>query len=132
MGHSVPNAARSAEVNPLDGVRPRMAKADLDGQSLSREMTSIVRDALVRHFGSLKAAAIDMQIDPGQLTRELDGGKLNLARLAKCGAAFLLKFGELMVEHAQPLSTPKARGMQMVREIETKCQELRQLLEHVA
>jgi hypothetical protein len=120
------------ERNPLDSIRPQMAKASLDSQSLSIEMTAIARDALIRHFGSLKAAAIEMQMDQGQLTRDLDAGKLNLARLAKCGTAFLLKWGSLMVEHAQPLSSPKARWQDLKQRQRQIDDERDQLFEHVA
>lgn len=109
MSSNLSNAAQSMERNPLDRVRPQMAKAALDSQLLSIELGGVVRDALVRHFGSLKAAAIEMGMDQGQLTRELDAGKLNLARIEKCGAAFMLKLGALIVEHSQPIATPKAR-----------------------
>ncbi len=109
-----------------------MAKATLDSQVLSIEMSAVVRDALVRHFGSLKAAAIEMDMDQGQLTRELDTGKLNLARLAKCGAAFLLRFGSLMVEHAQPLSTPRARAKELIKQRQRIDAEFESLLEYIA
>lgn len=132
MGSTVTTAERSTEGKAFDHVRPAMAKAALHDQALSIEMSAIVRDALVRHFGSLKAAAIEMDIDQGQLTRELDAGKLNLTRLQRCGAAFLVKFGALMVEHMQPLSSPKVRGFQLLREIEQRVNEVRQLLEHCA
>lgn len=110
--------------DPVD-LQRQMASGTINNAALC----GVVRDALVRHFGSLKAAAIEMEMDQGQLTRELETGKLNVARLAKCGAIFMLKFGELMVEHAQPLASPKVRGFQMLSEIEKKCAEIRQLLE---
>ena len=86
----------------------------------------------MRRFGSLKAAAIEMAIDQSQLTRELETGKLNVARLQRCDAAFALKLGQLMVEHAQPLSSPKARGYQLLHEIDQRLLEIRQLLDHCA
>lgn len=129
---SLAPSSLSTKDNVLDRVASHMAKAELDSQSLSNEMTGLVRDALVRHFGSLKAAAIEMGMDQGQLTREMDAGKLNLARLTKCGPAFLLKFGQLMVEHAQPLSTPKARVRHQLRLIRESLAEIDQYLEHIA
>jgi hypothetical protein len=132
MSRSLSASSVSTKDNVLDRVEPRMVKAELDSQTLSNEMTGLVRDALVRHFGSFKAAAIEMAMDQGQLTRELDAGKLNLARLTKCGPAFLLKFGQLMVEHAQPLSTPKSRVRQQLRLIRESLAEIDQYLEHIA
>lgn len=109
MGHSISSAARSTELQTLDSVRPSMAKADLASPSRSIAWTDVVRAALVKRFGSLKAAAIEMRIDQSQLTRDLDHGKLNIDRLRKCDAAFALVLGQMLVEHAQPLATPRAR-----------------------
>lgn len=132
MASTLTARAVSTEDKLLDRLQPQMVKATLRSQALSIEMSGIVRDALIREFGSLKAAAITMDIDQGQLTRELDAGKLNLARLEKCGAAFMLKFGLLMVEHAQPLTSPVAQGFKDLSEMERRIQSLRQLLEHCA
>lgn len=109
MASTSSNAARSQEVHSLDGVRPRMAKADSVSPSSSIAWTDVVRAALIKRFGSLKAAAIEMRIDQSQLTRDLDNGKLNIERLRQCDAQFALILGQLLVEHAQPLATPRAR-----------------------
>jgi hypothetical protein len=109
-----------------------MAKADVRSQSQSIAMTGIVRDALVRHFGSLKAAALEMEIDQAQLHRQLESGTLNVARLAKCGDAFAGKFAALLAEHAAAVVNPKVRGFQLLREIDSRVAEIRQLLEHCA
>lgn len=44
-------------------------------------MCAVVKDALIRHYGSLKAAAISMRMDQGQLTRELQSGDFKLKKL---------------------------------------------------
>jgi len=82
MPTTVPSHARSMERNSIDRVRPQMARAGLAVNASQLALTAIVKDALLRHYGTLKAAAISMgEMDQGQLTRELDNGKLNLARL---------------------------------------------------
>lgn len=132
MPTTLSSAAKSTPVQSLDRVSPKMAKADLDSPTQSILLTEAVRDALVRHFGSLKAAAIEMDIDQSQLTRELESGKLNVARLARCGDVFLAKFAALLADQTAALVSPRARGHQLLNEIETKIAEIRQLLEHCA
>src|SRR4051812_43206942 len=132
MPSTMSSAERSMEHKAFDYARPLAAPPGLDSQPLSIEMTALVRDALVRTFGSLKAAAIEMRMDQGQLTRELDAGKLNLARLQRCGAAFLLKFGALMVEHAQPLSTPRARYQDLLNRRRSLDAEFEQFAAYIA
>jgi hypothetical protein len=73
----------SMECKSIDDVRPQMAKASLDGQSTSIAMGAVVKDALLRHYGSLKAAAITLRIDQGQLTRELQSGDFKVRQLDK-------------------------------------------------
>lgn len=68
-------------LNSLDGVRPKPAKAGLDGQPSSTSLMAVVREGLIRRHGSLKAAAISMGMDLGQLSRELGNGDLKLKRL---------------------------------------------------
>ncbi len=131
MNRSIATAERSQEVHSLDGVRPRMAKADTASPTQSISWTEAVRHALISRFGSLKAAAIEMQIDQSQLTRELDNGKLNIERLRKCDAAFALKLGQALIEHAQPLATPKARWNDLKARQQQIDQERDQLFDHV-
>lgn len=85
-------------LNTLDSARAPQAKARLKGQSSSMDgqssstadlagqagsiaLTLVVKDALIRHYGSLKAAAITFRMDPGQLTRDLQSGDFKLKKL---------------------------------------------------
>ena len=55
------------------------------GSVQSIAMTAVVKDALLRHYGSFKAAAISMgDMDQGQLARDLDSGKFKFERLEHC------------------------------------------------
>lgn len=81
MNHTMPQDSRGALVNSIDGVRPKAAKASLPGQSLSIAMTAVVKDALLRHYGSLKCAALTLRMDEGQLSRELNSGDFKINKL---------------------------------------------------
>jgi hypothetical protein len=70
---------------PLDGAGPRSTTTGFGGQAPSIAMSMIVKDALLRHYGSFKAAAFAMgQMDQAQLTRDLDTGKFKFERLELC------------------------------------------------
>lgn len=81
MSRSVTSAVSSTPANILDGVRPKPAKAELTSQALSIPTAAIVKDALIDHYGSLKAAAITLRMDLGQLSRELQTGDFKIKKL---------------------------------------------------
>lgn len=85
MPRNVELPSSSAPVPSMDVGRPRMAKAVLRGPSEGRAWTAATKDALIRYYGSLKAAAIEMgKCDPSQLSRDLDNGKFKSERLDLC------------------------------------------------
>jgi hypothetical protein len=129
MGSTVSSGRVSTPVDSLDRVRPQMARAALavnDGQLL---LTAIVRDALLRSCGSLKAAAITMQIDQGQLTRELDSGKLNLARLDLLDAATKAELANRLTDAFGVLADPKDYIRKRLRDMEDAVAEFKQFVE---
>ncbi len=72
-------------VQPVDRAEPRSTPTGYGGQVQSIAMSMIVKDALLRHYGSFKAAAISMgEMDQGQLCRDLDSGKFKFERLELC------------------------------------------------
>jgi hypothetical protein len=74
-------------VKRVDEVQPPTAPADSVSSVQSIRMTAVVKDALLRHYGSFKAAAITMgEMDQGQLARDLDSGKFKFERLELCDA----------------------------------------------
>jgi hypothetical protein len=111
------NAATSSSPVPsVDDIRPRMAKAVHRGPSARLAWSAVVKDALLRHYGSLKCAAITMgDYDPSQLTRDLDTGKFKFERLELCddeakafiAAAIYEAFGD---------ADPKSRIQRLIRE----------------
>ena len=108
-----------------------MAKADLDRQSASMPLSGVVKDALIRHYGSLEAAAITFGMDQGQLTRELQTGDFKLKRLADDPVA-LAAVANAMQDAYGTLVTPKVRAQQGLREIRQRVDELSQYLELIA
>lgn len=115
MCPSIPQTSRAAQVNSLDDVRPVPAKAGLTRQAVSIALTAVVKDALQRHYGSLKAAAISLGIDPGQLTRELTSGAFKFERLERADAeaqAFVVR----CLHEAFADADPKAQARRLIRE----------------
>lgn len=134
MSPTVASARQSTEGKSLDDIRPRMAHAGLSVKSSQSALTAVVKDALLRHYGSLKAAAITMgEMDQGQLTRELDSGKLNLARLEMLDEAGKAEVAKRLHEaFIAALETPQARAQRVIREARQKLDELDEYLRYIA
>lgn len=76
----------------------------------------MLKDALTRHYGSLKAAAISMgDYDPSQLIRDLDTGKFKQERLELCDDA-AKAFVSAALYEAFGNADPKARVQRLIRE----------------
>jgi hypothetical protein len=117
----------------IDDVELHPAKAALRGQSRSIALTSVVKDALQRHYGSLKAAAISMgQMDQGQLTRELETGKFRFERLELCDDEAKAFIAAALYEVFGQLDDPKVRARRLMREMRQRLDEFEQYLEHVS
>lgn len=80
---SLPKPDRSSVFNTVDLTKKPTAKVEPSDQRLSTSFSSVVKDALIDHYGSLKAAAITLGIDLGQLSRELSSGDFKLKQLDK-------------------------------------------------
>ncbi len=87
-------------------------------------MTMIVKDALLRHYGSFKAAAYYMgEMDQGQLTRDLDSGKFKFERLELCDLAAKAAVCKALNEHFGN-TDPKARLRRLIRAVRHAVDEL--------
>lgn len=116
MDSTVATARQSDPVRSLDQIRPRMAKAVHRGPSTGSAWSAVVKDALLRHYGSLKAAAIEMgDMDASQLTRDLDTGKFRSERLEMCDAAAKAFIAAALFE-AFGAGSPQARIQRLIRE----------------
>jgi hypothetical protein len=80
---TMPKTAESMRINNVEIPRPKAAKVEPADQRLSITFAAVVKDALIGHYGSLKAAAITLGIDLGQLSRELQSGDFKLKQLDK-------------------------------------------------
>lgn len=113
----------SVPVRTLDNIRPTQAKAGLhpthpsdvvrpsDGIGLS----DVIRDAVVKHYGSVKAAAISLgNVDPSLMQREFDAGKF--ARLNEADADAKAAVADALYQVFGRLEDPKARVVRRIRE----------------
>jgi hypothetical protein len=93
-----------------------MAKAVHVSPSAGRAWSAATKDALIRHYGSLKAAAFAMgAYDPAQLSRDLTAGKFKSERLDLCDDA-ARAFISTAVADALAQRDPKARVQRLIRE----------------
>lgn len=112
------------EVKRVDAGELRSTTTGYGGQAPSIAMSMVVKDALLRHYGSFKAAAISMgDMDQGQLTRDLDSGKFKFERLELCDPAAKASVCRALAE-AFGNTDPKARIQRLLRELRRAVDEL--------
>lgn len=116
----------ATEVNSLDSVRPSPAKAGLRRQASSIALIALVREALIRHYGSLKAAAISLSMDPGQLTRELQTGDFKFEKLERADDEAKAFLAQAMQEVY--VFDPRSQALRMLREARRAIDEA---MEHI-
>ncbi len=111
-------------VKRLDDVEPPPA-SHVSGSSVqSIRVSAVVKDALLRHYGSFKAAAITMgDMDQGQLARDLDSGKFKFERLELCDDAAKAFIATALYE-AFADANPKARMLRLIRNARRAIDEL--------
>lgn len=116
MAPSITPPPSSVPVPSLDVGRPRMATAVHRGPLHGRAWSLATKDALIRHFGSLKAAAFAMgEYDPAQLSRDLTDGKFKSERLDLCDEE-AKAFISTAVADTLASRDPKARVRRLIRE----------------
>lgn len=123
----------------LNSIVPRMTKAVIDSPSQSTAVQSgplawsdVIKDGLIEACGSLKAAAITMDMDPSQLSRDLPSGAFQLKRLEKLNPTERAIVVRRLTAAFLELMDPKAYALQMLTEIESKVREVRQYVSEVA
>lgn len=127
MHAKVAPVVRSQQREDLDTVRPVMARAVTPSPTVLRRVIADV----IRRLGPVKASASDMQIDRAQLYRQLETGAITIARLEALGPEFGAELGRVLQEHFGPLSTPKARAQQRIRDARAALDDLQQFTEMV-
>jgi hypothetical protein len=101
MAPTMPPASPSVLVASSDRIGPRLA--------------AVVKDALLRHYGSVKAAAISLDVDASLLMRELETGRFRLERLEGCDPA-AKAFVCRALHDAFGDADPQARVQRLIRE----------------
>lgn len=129
MARMVPDPAASTRFNSIDPPRPVAGAVDSGVTADQRRLRVVVSD-VIRRTGSQKAAAVDMQIDPGQLARQLQTGHLTVERLEALGPAFCAEFGRALIEqYGVELETPDARIHRLARQLRAVADEIDQAAE---
>jgi len=125
MGSRVNAPLPPMEVKTVDGPRPPLTPPARSGQSPSIALTAVVRDVLIRHYGSLKAAALTFEMDLGQLSRELQTGDFKFRRLddhadvkVAIARAMYQTFGD---------DDPQARKRRVIRRLREGLEELAEI-----
>lgn len=139
MRNTMAQPEQSVPVRSLDNLRPDMAKAGLhrtsesDGVGSSDPIGRVGYDAVIAHYGSVKAAAYALgQVDPSLMRREfLEQGRFARLDSAEDAATVKSKVAEAMHVAYAPLATPAARLRKLAEEQARIAAELRQLSEYV-
>lgn len=137
MATSIADRQPSDPLRTVDSVRPQMVKAGLHRTDQSDAVGSsdddgigvIAQHAVVKHYGSVKAASISLRCDPSQMMRDLAAGKLGV--LDRDPEARAVVVEALNVAHGR-LTDPKAQARLMIRAMRQQLDALEQYLEHVA
>jgi len=122
MGAKVNAQLPPMEIKPIDGRRPPMTRAAESSQAQSIALTTVVRDVLIRHYGSLKAAALTFEMDLGQLSRELADGNFKLRRLDSDSALKVLLAQAMAGTFGD--NSPKSRRRRLIRDLRQRLDEL--------
>lgn len=129
----------SDPVRTLENIRPRMAQADLErsdlvGSSDQFGLTygAVAREAVVKHYGSVKAAAISLgNVDPSLMVRELEGGKFQRLEHAQDAARLKAAVSEALYKAFTPLTDPKDAARQMCDQVQALVNGIRQFIDAV-
>lgn len=132
MGTTVPKANGASQREELADVRPRPAKADLRPQVRTSCLREVAAETIRSVSGNARAAAIDMNIHEGHLSRQLKDGTLRLEQLEVLGPTFAAKFGQQLVEQFGDLASPKEYALKRLDEIEAALREIRQFIRDAA
>lgn len=130
MGSSISRAQTSDPVRSLEEIRPKPAKAGLTSDHIGLTFSAVMRDAILGHYGSVKAAALSLDVDPSLMQREFNEGKFG--RLEKADEIAKASIFAAVHNVYGPLASPRARGHFLLDRIMGDVSELRQLVEHIA
>lgn len=131
MNSTVATARPSDPVRNLDTIRPTQARAVLRSDHIGLALGVVIKDAVVKHYGSVKAAAISLNnVDPSLMMRELEAGKIG--RLEQADDAAKAAIAAALFDAYGQLEDPKARARRALREVEARIREVDAYLEYAA
>lgn len=126
MASNLAHSPQSDPVRSLDHIRPTQHKRS-DGRTVGQ----VVKDAVVKHYGSVKAAAYALgegahlpRLDESLMMREFEAGKLG--RLEADPAIKPVVAAAL--QKAFGADDPKARALQLIQEGRAVLDELAQYI----
>ena len=132
MGASLPKPDLSMRHHSPNS---RMAKAGLPDPLQSMQVqagplawSEVLKDGLIEACGSLKAAALTMEIDPSQLSRDLPAGTFQIKRLEKLDATQRAIVVRTLCAAFLELMDPKAYALSLIDSAEKDLKELRQYI----
>lgn len=122
-------SSRARHRELLADVHPTPAKAQLRPQASASRLREVAADTIRTVSGNARAAAIDMQIHEGHLSRSLKDGTIRLEQLEALGPAFAVKFGKDLVEKFGPLVDPKDHARRLCDDMQAIVNQLRQFVD---
>lgn len=98
-------------------IRPASLSAPVaSSDRVGLRFNAVVKDALLRHYGSVKAAAISLALDPSLLMRELDTGKFRVERLEALDPQAKSAVCRALADAFSDAGSPQARVQRLIRE----------------
>jgi hypothetical protein len=95
----------------------------------ANRLRDIAAEVMRSHAGNARAAAIDLNVHEGHLSRLLKDGTIRLEQLEVLGPTFAARLGHALVEQFGPLSDPKDHARRLIHQIETALVELKSFVE---
>lgn len=109
----------------MDDVRPAPVKAVLPSDFIGPTFADVVTSALVRHYGSVKATAISLGVDPSLMKREFEAGKF--ARLEAADLDAKASVADALHDTYGP-SDPRARARRLLHQTRAMLDELAEVI----
>lgn len=125
MPTSVATPRQSDPVRSLDNIRPNAAKAVLSSDRVGLSFGDVMTRAVVQHYGSVKAAAISLRVDPSLMMREFEAGKF--ARLEAADSDAKAFISDALHQTYGP-SDPRARAQRLINQTRAMLDELAEVI----
>lgn len=127
MASSVPAPGASVPVRSLDDVRPAPAKARLASDRIGPAFASVLKAAIISHYGSVKAAAFALHVDASLMQREFDAGKFGRLDQADDAGAAKAAIARAVYDAFRD-DDPQAHVRRVIREIRQRIDELAEVV----